>query len=696
MEEKEFTWDISDAVIDTLEKDVGLSVVEEAIPKAWRPPRQRRWFDALEFIEELSDDEFQDLQLIRAGSPSIEPPKVLIDPPLIEEPVKAVPDQTPTVVAESFTLPISTEEHGSVISESPFQPKRKRWWDGLTLSEGSRAIGFDIGSRSIKFVEINRSPSGLSLRNYGYYPLPLVEDEDQREEAAEQILREIFGSVKAKSARLVTAVTGLEVIFRSIRVPRMSKKELKEAITWACRKELPFPVEAAYLDFAPAGEAVEGGTTRNEVMVLAAPRKLVEGQLSLLKQVGVTPAKISAVPSAIWNLVARCPQLKSQKSLMVIDIGAATSNISFIKDGSLQFVREVTTAGDDFTEALTGTLFFEGEKVTLTQNQATAFKEKYGIPDENSEEKSMAGVPLKEVAVALRPVVERLVNEIQRSMDYFKEKFRVEKIEKTYITGGGALLKNLTENLARELTIPVEVLNPVTLLFNGQKKLWEDERLARIAPALAVPIGLALDKKKELNLLPPHLRTRSELQLGKKLLRYGALLVVLLLVAFTGQTSLQSEQFRNDFKRLQVEYQKLEPKRKLYVALKGQSQELTARKQIYDQQIRTSTVVADYLKALSQLVPENVALTGLSIRSDAPTVPAQNTKKDAKKAPEPMKPAVHLQGFVFKNNPMEGVSLADFLLRLQNCGYFSQVRLESQAPDGSGDEGLNFQIICDF
>jgi len=559
---------------------------------------------------------------------------------------------------------------------------------GRFLFDTRSVLGIDIGARSVKYVELRWSPRGLTLQDYG-------SREMSEDETLADSLRAIFQRKSLKSYYAVTCISGLEVIFRHLKVPKMPKKELREAIHWASRKEIPFPLESASLEYTILGDVVESGSVKQEVLVVVAQEKLIRKHLELLHETGLQPVKISTVPLALWRLVKQARLVDPNRCVIVIDIGASTSHMAFINQGKLQFVREITAAGDDFTEAITGTIFFEGHRASLEKEEAEALKRQYGIPEEAMPLRTAQGIPLSEVAVMMRPVLERLVNEIQRSMDYFKEKFRTSEIARIYLSGGGALMKNLVAHLSRELEVEVQLLNPLVALNLGRFR--DDPHLRAVAPTLATTIGLALDSGRDLNLLPPELRASPHAHMAKRLLAYGGLLLGILATSLSLRAYFLSGRFEADLKRLQAEHQKVEPRIARFQALRSEVDGLQRKRDIYGKDIIYHSLAADHLRAVSNLVPPNIVLTWCSVE----TIDAASKQDGAKgatnrRAPTNPLPAgryVRLHGVVTRGESMQGVTLAQFLMILEKSGYFSQVSLVSQSATDEY-KGLAFEVLC--
>jgi type IV pilus assembly protein PilM len=555
-----------------------------------------------------------------------------------------------------------------------------------SLFENSRLLGLDIGTNSLKYIILKKSARGLCLVDCGIRPIPPVSIDASEDEKKSQLVELLQANLKRKALKntlITSVVAGLEVLFLNIRVPKLSGKELGQAVRWSCKKDIPFPVESTIIEHQILEKKEKKSDGKLDVLVVAAHENLISKHLDLLNGAHITPTKVSTVPVALLNLFKMLVKKEADKCYAIIDIGAKSSHIVFINQGQLQFTREIATAGGEFTEALSGVVFIEGTEITISKSRADQIKRQYGFPDEKSEGRTKEGIPLKEISVMMRPILERLVNEIQRTIDFYREKFRVDHLEKVFLTGGGALLENLAPNLSGKLNLEVEILSPFQII--STKKILNSEQLEKIGPRFAVAVGLALDRKKEFNLLPPSLRDSNILQLFKKVFRYLFLLVVLVMVLLSQNIIETVEQVEKQFKRVRVEYKKFEPKRKRYLELQNKLGALKAKNKIYKNEIAVNLSAANHLKVMSHLIPPNIALTSLRIEY-------RNAKAADKDNDFIEQEIIIMQGVAFADNSMEGINLAKFLLELERSNYFAGIVLKNQKIRKDGN--LEFTLEC--
>ena len=317
--------------------------------------------------------------------------------------------------------------------------------------------------------------------------------------------------------------------------------------------------------------------------------------------------------------------------------------------------------------------------------RAENIKRKYGFPDESSNATTKEGIPLKELSALMGPVLEKLVSEIQRTIEFFKEKFDVDALQSIYLTGGGALMTNLIPRLSRELNLNIEALNPFK--FVSFKKLKKKSDWNEMGPRFAVSIGLALDRQKEFNLLPKELKGSHAFQYLKKIFRYGFVIAILVMALMSQNISRQFKKIQQEFRRISTEYEAVKPRRESFLLLQRELKKLKVTMKSHSDKLDINLNTASHLRAFSHLVPRNIAFTSLKVSYDSRKVEGTDNEYQTREL-------LLVTGVAFENNSMEGVNLAKFLLDLEKSNYFYAIDLKSQKIREDG--GLEFSIECEM
>lgn len=550
----------------------------------------------------------------------------------------------------------------------------------LKLGAGRSRIGLDLGSYSIKFIVANEVTGEITIENYGYtkIPEPIRGNQEKVREFTKTTLKEILGQREIKKPHLHMVLTGSALGIKNIQMPKVSKKELKEAVRWATRKHLSFSADESVMDYKVLRETTVDGAPKLDILVIAALNTLIDENIDLLSKEKI-PHKIIPNPLATWSYFKKIYPTEEAVNVMFCNVGHESTMITVIHKGELRFAREVGVAGKDFTQALVGNLITKaGARVNVEWELAETLKHKYGLPAEEHEHRlSDEEIPLEQISSRLRGPAEKLGNEIQRSMQYFNKEFSYGTIDKIYLTGGTASLMNLENFLQDYLNIDLDVCEPLKNINLG-KQILDLDQLENNARALVIPTGVSLDTDSELNLLPEKLAQETQNVLLRSLFRVCLVVTLGVSLTLSSMTAMKSKDYEKRLSTYQEQIQQLSPLQKEYLALKDNQKEarqhLTALRRMHNE----PTLNAQILKILSNLIPEHITLSKLII-TDPKTNPVQ---------------ANVTFGGVIKTSPYDrNVRLAEFIMHLENSGYMKKANLQTNRPfDSKEFTGMYFEI----
>jgi type IV pilus assembly protein PilM len=352
----------------------------------------------------------------------------------------------------------------------------------MLFGKSKDLVGLDIGSNSIKVVELKRGKNKFELASMGVAPLSpdvIVDGALMNSSAIVDAITGLMAELKIKNKQVATSISGTSVIIKKISLPVMTRQELQENIQWEAEQYIPFDINDVNVDFHILGEAGEE-QGKMGVILVAAKKDLVNDYTGVIAEAGLTPLCVdidafAAGNSLEWNYPERMNEI-----IALVNVGASVTNINVIKNGVSTFVRDITSGGNAVTEMIQKNL---------------------GIQYEEAEKLKRAGqdgsdemVPT-EVSDIIRQVSQTIASEIARSLDFYSATNIDDRISKIYISGGMALTAGLDSIIERTVGYPVEVMNPMNNITVGKKV--DAGELAKLAPALSVAVGLAMRRTND-------------------------------------------------------------------------------------------------------------------------------------------------------------------------------------------------------
>ena len=332
-------------------------------------------------------------------------------------------------------------------------------------------FGFDLGTRTAKIMQLRPGGNRHKVLAYGYADF----DEDAITEGIivdpkliAQQLRPLIDKVphgRLTASRIATALPVAKLFTRVIQLPNMKPEDLGAAVRLEAEQYIPVPLADLYIDH----EIVEAGAEQSEVLMVAAPRAIVDSYMKLFDILKLEVGLIESSLAAATRAVVATAQM--DKPTLVADIGSSSIDLT-VYDKVLRLTDTVAMGGDTLTMQLV-------KDLAITRDQASEIKYKFGVGPSGLQPKIVAslGVPLK-----------KMCDEMKRVMKFYQDRGAGRrKIELIIVSGGSASMPGFVEYMASQMNVALVVAEP-----------WKDLDLGKLdqipetdAPMYTTAIGLA-------------------------------------------------------------------------------------------------------------------------------------------------------------------------------------------------------------
>ncbi len=334
-----------------------------------------------------------------------------------------------------------------------------------------------------------------------FYEIPLprgamVRGEVMEPEIVGAALKRLWsqGGFKSKNVALGTGNQG--VIVRNLTVPKMSLAHIRESLPFQVQSSLQMQLADSLLDFYPTSETSgEQGQLINGLLVAAEKKEILEN-VSVVEQAGLTPVEVDLIPFALNRLLISRPQIAGTVAL--IDIGCTTTSIIISSNGVPWFVRIIPAGGNDLTEAL-----MEGLGIDAPDAEDLKRGLKLGFGEIEEEDPNSKVIRCKcarcradepdigdaRATEILHRVGGELLGSLRSTINYFNNSRPQDPVQQIMLTGGGALLSGIVGALSDITHIPVVQANPFSMIALTRKA---NTKKLRLDSSIAVALGLAL------------------------------------------------------------------------------------------------------------------------------------------------------------------------------------------------------------
>ena len=337
-------------------------------------------------------------------------------------------------------------------------------------------VGLDIGSSSVKAVELQKKGNTVQLMSLGYenlQPDTIVDGQIMELNNVSNVISNIFNEHTIKTLRVAAGVSGHSVIVKNIVLPQMSEEELQESFSWHAEEHIPFDIADVNLDYQVTGNSSDA----LHVLMAACKSDKIANVKQAIQLAGKQPVIIDIDAFALQNCYELNYQPKAGEVVALLNIGAATMNINILNGARSVFARDASVGGSQYTSLLQ-------KELGLTFEQAESVKRGLPLPE---------GIEARPIQPIIETVSDILALEVKKTMDFYRATAAEggESIQRILVAGGGSKLPGLAAYLAKRFEIPVDVFDPFRQIEIDSRK-FDPEYMREVVPEMAVAVGLAL------------------------------------------------------------------------------------------------------------------------------------------------------------------------------------------------------------
>lgn len=342
----------------------------------------------------------------------------------------------------------------------------------MTLfTEEENFFGLDLGTSSVKLVQLKSLHGKASLLTYGDMELPpnlLASDSPLDQDKLADMVRQLVDDARVSTKNVVAALPSNFAYSAVISMPKLSHEELTNAVRFQADKYIPMAIDQVKLDWVVIGPKADD-PEQIEVLLVAAPIALANKYLSIVQKAGLELLALETNPMA----QTRSLLAAGHEPSMLVDFGSIATDMAIVSNQIPRLIRSVNVGARTMVRVL-------AQNLGLDDEQAQQFLQKFGLMQDKLD---------GQVYKALKPAMDSVVEEILKSIKYFQENNASEKVSKVIITGGAAALPELPAFLANATGITVQVGNPWT---NISYPAALESKLTPLALTYASAIGLAM------------------------------------------------------------------------------------------------------------------------------------------------------------------------------------------------------------
>ncbi|MBI2601527.1 MAG: pilus assembly protein PilM [Deltaproteobacteria bacterium] len=334
-----------------------------------------------------------------------------------------------------------------------------------------KIIALDIGSYSVKAVEILNKFKSYEITNFYEKVIPQIEEIDPST-ILPACLGQIFSENALQADRIITAMPGQYISSRIMTFNFSDPNKIESSVLAEVEDVVPFHLEEMIIDHQILGTI--GGKTFT--LVVMTKSNFLGTFLENLKIIGIDPKLVDVDSLSFYNLSPYLPMEKG-KCYGIVDLGHEKTSVCLVQDGVLRMFRSINLGGRYVTDFLARDL-----EVSFNEAQRIKHRVNVIVRDDSGEGLSKEDRNVAErIALASKPIA----RELGRSLYAFKT-WEKAPIDKIFISGGTSLIKNMDSFLTQEIGIET--------VSNGlvNSKLQISPELASHVPIMSQGISIGI------------------------------------------------------------------------------------------------------------------------------------------------------------------------------------------------------------
>jgi type IV pilus assembly protein PilM len=344
------------------------------------------------------------------------------------------------------------------------------------FSQNKSCLGVDIGTTTIKMVEVTAGKRGPRITNYGMLEssgyLARANQALQTsglkifEKDAVALLRALIKQLGTSTKDAIASLPPFDVFMTIVDFPAMDPKDVAKALVYQAKQYVPMPLSEVALDWMKIADYQdEKGFAHQKILLISVPQEQIKKYQHMFEAAGLRLRALEIESLSLARIFAGDPT-----PTIVVDIGSRSTNIVFMEKGVLAWGAQSDIAAASLTQALVTSL-------GINPMRAEELKRERGI--------SGTG-PNYELSTIMMPFLDGIVNEVKKATYSYRQQFSTASTaERVVLAGGGANLSGIEKYFEKEFGIPVVKVAPFS-------RFEYPDTIAAFVPELGAPMAVAL------------------------------------------------------------------------------------------------------------------------------------------------------------------------------------------------------------
>lgn len=351
--------------------------------------------------------------------------------------------------------------------------------DIANFFRGGTVLGIDIGSASIKIIELTKQGERFRLANYGILETKEYLEHSNRaiqtnslkieEKKTSELLSALLREMRPKTKLAVVSVPVFATFSTVLDLPLFSRSETDKIVAIQAQQRVPIPVDQTFLEWFPIEEfESQHGQKYQRIFLIAVPKDILERYKNICKGAKL---KLVALEVEAFSLYRALMKFFTNAPTLVIDMGALTTNFLVADNGGLKYIGQTEYSGAYLTHSLS-------KNLGISAFRAEELKRRRGLTAEGAD---------SELSTLLLPFLDVIIQEARHAKDVYERRYG-KKVEKLMLAGGGANLSGAEKYFVKQLGL---ALAHHSALLDTEYPAEIESIVKSLNNQLAISFGLA-------------------------------------------------------------------------------------------------------------------------------------------------------------------------------------------------------------
>jgi type IV pilus assembly protein PilM len=345
-------------------------------------------------------------------------------------------------------------------------------WKQMLKASQLQVFGLDIGSSSIKAVQLHKNGDGYVVTAAGITDVDDgIEGNDGRREV--NILNAIHRCLQSAGIQTKLTVCGIggpEIAVRHFSFPSLPPEEIEGAVLLEAKQVCPFNTNDGVVDY----QLIPNDSKNTNGILVAVTNKLLKEKTRFVEDAVLHSVLVDVDGLALLNCFRGCQKYEAGQTIAILNVGSSYATLAIVSDDDLPFVRDLTYPGKAIIE-----------HTASKGNVSAGTVERVPTGHENPDKIQL------ELGDSLEAACRKLTIDVAETLRYYAVQKKSEMVEKVFICGGLVLVKEFLDLLNSQLPAAGVLWNPFDKISYDASLPCADI-LRKKGPAMAVAAGLAM------------------------------------------------------------------------------------------------------------------------------------------------------------------------------------------------------------